>query len=291
MFRDDLEKLIEHATNHKYAEELVEAKKEFQSVAGTIYEDDKSYETRMGLFLEWFTFDRILAGTELTHLERILLDPTSLETYGLRETCQGFSQNIHGLFMVRKITDTCVVVVNLFDDVKYKVLETQGKIIFRKSDLFEGRIMPHKGEFYFTGNFCFHPVEAHKFIKDEVRKVVLIQEIHKKELKRLEGELASTLKSLDKTQKSIGKLKAKIEKTQDEAKLVKLDPEKNHLEEKIRDINKSIENIRREIHRIQIAKLKIEVKTTFHHLIQRISYMQLKWERSRQIALHDIYRN
>ena len=37
-------------------------------------------------------------------------------------------------------------------------------------------------------------------------------------------------------------------------------------------------------------KIKIEGRQIRNNMIHKLSYMNLKWERSRQIDLHDIYR-
>ena len=52
-----LEKLFEFAANSIPSEKIFEAKRYYQKETGEIYEDDKSYNTRMTLFLEWYLFD------------------------------------------------------------------------------------------------------------------------------------------------------------------------------------------------------------------------------------------
>lgn len=58
MIREKLNKLIEDISQSHSMDDIYQAKKDYQAVSGEIFEDDKSYEARMGLFLEWFAFDR-----------------------------------------------------------------------------------------------------------------------------------------------------------------------------------------------------------------------------------------
>ena len=59
MIRETLEQLFEFVAQHSPSEQILMAKKEYQKTTGEIYEDDKSYDNRMALFLEWYIFDRI----------------------------------------------------------------------------------------------------------------------------------------------------------------------------------------------------------------------------------------
>ena len=60
MLKDRLNQLIEIATDDGYSSDIFGARKEYQTIAGDIYEDYKSYESRMALFLEWYILDRII---------------------------------------------------------------------------------------------------------------------------------------------------------------------------------------------------------------------------------------
>ena len=72
MLKDNLNQLIDIATSDKLSNNVIDARKEYQSIAGNIYEDDKSYENRMALFLEWYIFDRIFPDTGQTLLETLI---------------------------------------------------------------------------------------------------------------------------------------------------------------------------------------------------------------------------
>ena len=57
MVGEILEQLFEFTAKSIPSEKIFEAKRSYQKETGEIYEDDKSYNTRMALFLEWFLFD------------------------------------------------------------------------------------------------------------------------------------------------------------------------------------------------------------------------------------------
>ena len=189
MLKENLNQLIEIATSDKYSNDVLEARKEYQAIAGNIYEDDKSYENRIALFLEWYVFDRIFLDTNQTLLEMIINKNRKNLPSNLLQIFEEFTSNIHGLFMVKKITDNSVTVINLFDKNVYKVNETLGKLLFSKSIIFEGRLVPHDNMYSFTGSFCFHPDKAKKYIKREIQQIVIIHLGNKRELKNRTNQL------------------------------------------------------------------------------------------------------
>ena len=72
MTKESLDFLIKTAIDNPYSKDLLLARKEYQKYSGEIFEDDKSYEDRMALFLEWYIFERIDLSKEQTILESII---------------------------------------------------------------------------------------------------------------------------------------------------------------------------------------------------------------------------
>ena len=70
MLKERLEQLFEFIAQHIPSEQIMLAKKEYQKTTGETYEDDKSYNTRMSLFLEWYLLDNYKPGTGITTLEK-----------------------------------------------------------------------------------------------------------------------------------------------------------------------------------------------------------------------------
>ena len=239
MFKETLEQLFEFVAQHIPSEQIMIAKKEYQKTAGEIYEDDKSYNTRMVLFLEWYLLDHYEPGTRRTILENIIEDYSSSWTLDRREACKDISNNIQALFEIKKVRDNSVTVLDLFSDEKYLVEEEDSKLAFRKNDIFQGRIFPHQDKYFFSGYFCFHPNKTQRYIKGEAKKFYLLQRSWRKELYKLEKELLKIQKSYFKNSKSIEKIKTKIERTdmgtkRDKltGKLLNLEENKNKIEAK-----------------------------------------------------------
>ena len=169
MIRESINQLVEEITQSCSQDDIFQAKKDFQKISGEIFEDDKSFEARMGCFLEWYTFDRPSPDSRSTPLQRYLqkqaIPPEN------RELAEAISQGNHGLFIAKKIKNDHVVVVDVMDSGKFRVVEDQGSILFNSDDLFEGRLIPYKGQHYFTDNFCYHPKPTEGFILSKIKEL------------------------------------------------------------------------------------------------------------------------
>jgi len=284
-----LEQLIESASS--YSDELITAKTEYQSIAGQAYEDDRSYGAQMALFHEWFVFDRILPETEITLLEKMLEDQRDDWDHRQREIFEAFRENIFGLFLVKKITATEVTVVNLFDDEKYIVSETDGPLIFNKGDLFQGRLIPFEGARYFTRSFCIHPKGACRYIESEIKSLLKEQRPDRDKWKALCREFDSLQSDVTKNRNKLEKIREKILKATNPEKQIKLEVERQEIETQGRELQKEVDALQATQTRFTIDTFKIAFRAAQCRLAHKLNYMKLKWERSRQIDLRDIYQN
>ena len=291
MLRETLEQLFEFVAQHIPSEQIMMAKKEYQKTTGEIYEDDKSYNSRMALFLEWYLLDQYEPGTRQTVLENIIEDNSSSWTPDRLESYKDVSKNIQALFEIKKVRDNSVTVLDLFTDEKYQIEEEDSKLAFRKNDIFQGRIVPHNDKYFFTGYFCFHPSKTQRYIKGEAKKFYLLQRSWKKELTKLEKESSKFQKLYLKNAVSIEKIKTKIERTDSGTKRDKLTGKLLGLKEDKIKIEASSQQTGKEIGHLKLEKMKIEGRSLISELINKLAYMNLKWERSRQIDVSDIYRN
>ena len=290
MTKESLDFLIKTAIDNPYSKDLLLARKEYQKYSGEIFEDDKSYEDRMALFLEWYIFERIDLSKEQTILETIISNSKEVPASILTNIKQ-FINNIHGLFIVKKIRDTSVRVLNLFDDKKYDVYEPSSKLYFSKDNIFEGRLLPYEESYFFTGNFCFHPDGTKKYIKSEIKKILTRQKSNEKELKLKKTTMSKEFKVLNNTAVSIKKLQEKVitinnekEKTKIKKKIDGLEPIKSIQEQKCHMLEK-------EITIFTDTKVHRQGKLDKILLMQKLSYMRLLFERSRNIDLKNIYKN
>jgi hypothetical protein len=291
MLKENLEQLFEFIAQHIPAEKIMQAKKEYQKTTGEIYEDDRSYNTRMALFLEWYLLDNYIPGTQKTILENIIEENHLKWEQSHTEACQDITNNIQALFEVKRIRDNSVTILDLFNDKKYLVHEDNSKLVFRKNDIFQGRVVPHKGKWSFTGYFCFHPNKTQRYLKDEAKKIFLIQRSWKKELSGLEKELSEKEKKSSKNYKYIQKVKIKIERTDKGTKKNNLINKLLFLEHNGNSMAISNQETNKKINRLKIETIKIEGRNLISELINKLAYMNLKWERSRQIEISDIYKN
>ncbi len=291
MLKENLEQLFEFIAQHIPAEKIMQAKKEYQKTTGEIYEDDRSYNTRMALFLEWYLLDNYIPGTQNTILENIIEENHLTWDQSHLEACQDIANNIQALFEVKRIRDNSVTVLDLFNDEKYLVHEGNSKLVFRKNDIFQGRIVHHKDKWNFTGYFCFHPNKTQRYLKDEAKKIFLIQRIWKKELSGLEKELSEKEKKSSKNYKYIQKVKIKIERMDKGTKKNNLINKLLFLEHNGNSMAISNQETNKKINRLKIETIKLEGRNLISELINKLAYMNLKWERSRQIEISDIYKN
>jgi hypothetical protein len=291
MAPDDVDPIISQIAESYGSDEIKEIKSEYQKMSGTIFDDDRSYESRMACFLEWFVLERIVPNSTETTIEQYIRtnrEDIPNETINIYRS---LTETLHGVFLIKKISPEIVTVVNLINDEKYQVHDNGGKNMFQKNDVFEGRIVLLSAKHYFTGNFCFHPSKATKYITATVKNL-------RKEQKKTYDEMAKlnrNLKSLEIKIKSVSadieKIKVKIEKTGSENK-------KQALQEKLESFENNLSSTKDEQTMMQVRaatwetkEVKIGCKNQYSQLIQKFSYMNLKWERSRQIDVKDIYRD
>ena len=290
MITEKLDQLIEYVTQHNESDYIFQAKQEYQKTAGQIYEDDKSYENRMGLFLEWFIFDRLIPEKNITLIESVTNGNNHWDMDDLA-VFQDFSQSIHSLFLAKKIREGQVVVQDLLSGEKYEVNEPQSKIIFQPKDIFEARILIYEGAYSFSGNFCFHPKEVSKYILKASKQVSAhIEKCHKEE-----GQMDALIKKIksqiEKIDKKLNKLRSKLESASNDKKRLSFIEQKSELKNERLDADVELNKLKHQKVSHREQKIKIECSTTSSQLMQKLHYMNLKWERSRQIDPQDIYRD
>ena len=289
MIKDSLEHLIKIATDAPFSNDLLVARKEYQKYAGDIFEDDKSYESQMALFLEWYIFERSDPIHDQTVLEVIINNEKEVPP-PLLKNIRKFVSNIHGLFSIKKIRDHSIRVVNLFDGEQYDVVGSSSKFYFSKGTVFEGRLLPHEDSCYFTGNFCFHPEGSKKFIKSEIKKITSIQKSQEKKVESQKREAKKEGKKLNKAVCRIRKLQEKIQKLNNDKKISEIRDNLDKLESIRAKHEENCSLLEKKI-TIFTHEIRRESKLNRTQLMLKLSHMQLLLERSRNIELKDIYRN
>lgn len=291
MAPEDEDQIISQVAESYSSEEISEIKSEYQKLSGSIFDDDRSYEARMACFLEWFVLERIVPNSTETTIENFIRTNRDAIPSDKINIFRNLTETIRGLFVTKKITPEIVTVVDLINSEKYQVHDSGGKNMFQKNDVFEGRIVLLSAKYHFTGNFCFHPSKSTKYINSAVKKLKQGQKKTYEEMAKLNRNLKSLEIKIKSVSTDIKKIKVKIEK-------VSSDSKKQTLEEKLEALVNNLSSIKYEQTMMQIRaatwetkEVKIGCKNQYSELIQKLSYMNLKWERSRQIDVKDIYRD
>jgi hypothetical protein len=291
MFRKILEELFEFAAKAIPSYQILEAKKSYQKETGEIYEDDSSYNSRMALFLEWYLFDNYITENLQSPLEILIKENSiSLSTERL-ENYKIFTKSIQGLYIAKKIKNETVKVINLFTDETYLVQEKDSGLFFRKNDIFQGRLIYFQEQFFFTGNFCFHPEKTHKYVKQEVKLINMTLSEDRKNLSKIKNKLLNANKKLIKKETEIEKINNNINNTDSENKITKLNQKLSLLIEQKNNFNSIIKDIESNVYTLEHNIIRIEGNKQINKLINKLAYMNLKLERSRQIEISDIYKN
>ena len=291
MIQEILEQLFEFAAKSISDEQILAAKKTYQMETGILYEDDKSYNSRMALFLEWYLFNNCAPKSSKTVLE-VLLENNSEECNTDKlKIYKSISKSIQSLFLIQKVHEDRVKAINLFNDEIYLVQEKDSRLIFKENDIFQGRIIYFQKYFHFTGNFCFHPKKSHKYIRYEIKLIAKSLNQHKKDLAKTEKTLLKANTKLTRHELKIENLNEKLRNINSENKVAKLNQKLKLLVEEKETQIRTIQELRNEVSFIKNDKIKNEGNKQINALINRLTYMNLKWERSRQIDITDIYNN
>lgn len=165
-----LDELIVFASTEARKPELLKAKAEFFQLTGEVFEDDKSFEMRMACFLDFYLFDRINPTTSKTPAKEFFDLGAGTPDPERDSVLRAFTETVHGLFEVRKLAKGLVRLRELFSDKDYDVTERRSIVGLQKGDILEARLIPFGGLLIFSAAFCYHPREATKIIKKEVKR-------------------------------------------------------------------------------------------------------------------------
>jgi hypothetical protein len=207
------------------------------------------------------------------------------------EIYKSITKSIQGLFIVKKIKNETVKVINLFTDETYLVQEKDSRLFFRKNDIFQGRLTFFQEQFHFTGNFCFHPEKTHKYVKQEVKLINKAQSGDRKDLAITKSNLLKANKKLEKKEAEIEKINNKLNNADSGNKITKLNQKLSLLIEEKNIFNRIIKDLKSKIYTLEHDIIRIKGNKQINKLINKLAYMNLKLERSRQIEISDIYKN
>jgi hypothetical protein len=177
------ERLIQFGSAEPRKADLLSAKAEYFRLTGEVFEDDKLFETRMAAFLDYYLLDRVSPLTQKSparelHEQMLVSTPEDAAAF------RSFTETVHGLFELRKSVKEHVKLRELFSGKEYDVTERRHLVGLEKGDIFEARLIPFGGHLWFSAAFCYHPREALKAIRKEIKR------LKKKEADKLPREFA-----------------------------------------------------------------------------------------------------
>lgn len=172
MFDPYFERIAAWATTERFAAEVSAARQAFFDGTGRVHEDDRSFETRMSAFSEWYLFDRALGDDPLGRPPaRVFLDEQGAALGDEeRPIFEDLTRTRAGLFEIRKVKDAVVVVRDLLEEEDLPVDERRRLPGLGKGDLVQARLVPYAGMTLFGRTFVFHPREARRLVLKAVKQ-------------------------------------------------------------------------------------------------------------------------
>lgn len=167
-----LDELIAWATPDATKDDLLAARAAWFQKNGDVFEEDRQLELRMAAFLEHYVSDRPAPHFEgktpaRARYEKALGEEVPEKAAAFR----AFTETIHGLFEVRRISPGEVRLRGLFSGITSDVTERRHIVGLQVGDVLEARLIPFAGHLHFSGAYVFHPHEAAALIKAEAKRV------------------------------------------------------------------------------------------------------------------------
>ncbi|HUB08445.1 MAG TPA: hypothetical protein VMB50_15680 [Myxococcales bacterium] len=170
MYQAHLDKVVAWATADRFKDDVAAARREFAAATGgDVFEDDRSMESRLAAFVDWYVLDRKRGASTPAEAfvaeEGERIHPSELPIY------RAFTETVRGLFELKKPPkNERLRVRELIGEKDYEVFERRVLAGLAKGDVFEARLIPFKGDLFFSSAFCYHPRPAKKPILSELKR-------------------------------------------------------------------------------------------------------------------------
>lgn len=171
-----IEKLMQYFTADSFIEEVRHGKDEFFKRAGIFDEESPDFEMKMAQFADWYLFSRKLNKFGVPPV-KVDVD---LKQVGISESELPLYNNLrnsrHSLFEFLKLKNHDIYVRDLLLAQKLVIQKSPVTEGFTRDEIFEARLIPHEESFIFSGAYCFHPPQAQRFIRKEIKKLRKVPE-------------------------------------------------------------------------------------------------------------------
>ncbi len=165
-----VEKILAHFGGDLFKDEVRMAKSEFFDNAGILDEHSDHFELRMSQFFDWYFFTRELKGYAQTPLEAVYMARELRFAPEEIVLIDKLKQHRHSIFQFIKIKDKDIYIKDLIKNEKMVVKQSPWTFGFDSEELFEARLIPAGDSWVFTKGFCFHPMDAKKYILAEIKR-------------------------------------------------------------------------------------------------------------------------
>ena len=104
MYQKYLDPVIEEFITGEYFREVYNAKQEYFTKAGIVYEDDAEFEQRMCVFMDWYLFDRDLPNVDLPPIKLYFRKNKDRFNNEELNIYKDFCSTIHSMFCLKRLT-------------------------------------------------------------------------------------------------------------------------------------------------------------------------------------------
>lgn len=160
-----LDELIERFAQQR-VDDAARARIEYAERTGRVFEEDEIYEARTVAFLEWYACERPLPE------HRVPPASVALDTADAARApaWRAWARSHRSLFLVERITDTEVALVDLWGGGHFAVDERRRLHGVARGDVIEARLLGWRERVRFGRTFAFHPAAARAAIVHHVRR-------------------------------------------------------------------------------------------------------------------------
>ncbi|MGE3610876.1 MAG: hypothetical protein AB7I27_14900 [Bacteriovoracaceae bacterium] len=163
---EHLDKVLSYYTQGDFFQGLKEAKEKYFSLTGKLDEDKDEFESRMNSFNDWYIFQyRQPDGSKV--IEDYIRN-NQLE----EELSQALLNVNHSLFEFSKVSfGKQIVLKDILHDEKIKLVKNHPTISLMEGDIFAGRVIKYKDEYYLLRGVCILPQGVKSILKAQSKKI------------------------------------------------------------------------------------------------------------------------
>ena len=163
---DHLDKVLNLYTKGEFFSDLKAAKEKYFSITGKLDEDKEEFESRMNCFNDWYIF-------QYRHEDGSKVIEEYIRSNQLDEELSQAMLNVnHSLFEFSKISfRKQIVLKDILHDEKITLVKNHPNISLMEGDVFTGRVIKFKGEYYLLRGLCTLPQGVTSILKKQSKKV------------------------------------------------------------------------------------------------------------------------